>query len=248
MGLTTEECLDAIARYSAELAGAARGNLEARVEHCPDWSVADLVWHVTQVHWFWGTIAADQLKQPPDDRAGEPARPADDQLVTAFEDGARRLVDVLGRADQSASCWTWSDQKDVAFITRHQVQEAAVHAWDAANAAGRDLAIDAKVAADSVDEFLSFSLATESDAREDSLPPLDGRFGLRAADTGDSWLVRDGVVPGSVTAERDVPDDVPAVAAPAADLLLWLYRRRELPLDGVPADLVERFREDSFTD
>jgi uncharacterized protein (TIGR03083 family) len=247
MTLTTEAALDAISRYSAAFAEAARGNLAARVEHCPDWTVADLVWHLTEVHWFWGTIAADQLDEPPAE-SRSPERPSDDQLVPGFERGALRLVDVLRRADQSAPCWTWSDQKDIAFITRHQVQEAAVHAWDAVNAAGRDLGIDPGSASDAVDEFLRFSLATESDAQEEELPPLDGRFGLRATDTGDSWLVRDGVVPGSVTASYGVPDGVPAVAATAADLLLWLYRRRELPHDGIPADLVDRFREDSFTD
>ena len=50
-----------IRRHSAGLAAAARDNLDARVEHCPDWSVADLVWHVSGVHWFWGTIAGELL-------------------------------------------------------------------------------------------------------------------------------------------------------------------------------------------
>ena len=40
-------------------------------------------------------------------------------------------------------------QQDVAFVTRHQVQEAAVHHWDAVNAAGDALVIDPAVAADS---------------------------------------------------------------------------------------------------
>ena len=36
-----------------------REHLERPVEHCPGWNVADLVWHLTEVHWFWSTIAAD---------------------------------------------------------------------------------------------------------------------------------------------------------------------------------------------
>ncbi|QNN52859.1 maleylpyruvate isomerase family mycothiol-dependent enzyme [Nocardioides mesophilus] len=246
MTLTTEDCLDAITRYSTVFAEAAQGNLDARVEHCPDWSVADLVWHLTSVHWFWATIAEGTLAEPPDE-ALRPARPDDDALIETFAAGARRLVEVLEAADQTAACWTWAEQKDVAFITRHQVQEAAVHAWDAAHAAGRDLEIDGAAAADAVDEFLAVSLPTEADAQEEELPALDGRFGLRSVDTGDSWLVQDGAVPGSVAASYGVPDGTPTTTASAADLLLWLYGRREVPLGDVPADLASRFRNGSFT-
>nr|MBA2465031.1 hypothetical protein [Nocardioidaceae bacterium] len=107
---------------------------------------------------------------------------------------------------------------------------------------------DAAAAADAVDEFLTFSLATEDDARQEVLPPLDGRLVLRATDTDDSWTVRDGAVPGSVQVDAGAQDGDPVLAAPASDLLLWLYGRVDLDLGDVPADLVVRFREDSFTD
>jgi uncharacterized protein (TIGR03083 family) len=247
MTLTTEQRLDAISRYSREFATAARGNLSARVEHCPDWSVADLVRHLTDVHWFWGTIAEGTLSEPPDESL-RPAHADDEGLVAGFESGAVRLVDVLAGADQSASCWTWfPGQQDVAFITRHQVQEAAVHAWDAANAAGRALDIDPAVAADSVDEFLTTSLADESDAAEADLVPLDGTFVLRASDTGDAWTVADGSVPGAMMMTRGGTEGAPVLEAQAADLLLWLYSRTELAGD-VPADLLARFRGLSSTD
>jgi uncharacterized protein (TIGR03083 family) len=247
MTLTTEQCLDAISRYSGEFATAARGNLSARVEHCPDWSVADLVRHLTEVHWFWGTIAEGTLSEPPDESL-RPAHADDDGLVAAFESGAARLVEVLAAADQSASCWTWfPGQQDVAFITRHQVQEAAVHAWDAVNAAGGGLDIDPTVAADSVDEFLTTSLADESDAAEADLVPLDGTFVLRASDTGDAWTVDDGSVPGAMMMTLGGTQGAPVLEARAADLLLWLYSRTELDGD-VPADLLARFRGLSSTD
>ena len=247
MTLTTEQCLDAITRYSREFATAVRGNLSARVEHCPDWSVADLVRHLTEVHWFWGTIAEGTLSEPPDESL-RPTHADDDGLVAAFEAGAARLVDVLAAADQSAPCWTWfPGQQDVAFITRHQVQEAAVHAWDAVNAAGRPLAIDPTVAADAVDEFLTTSLADESDAAEGDLVPLDGTFVLRATDTGDAWTVGDGSVPGAMTMTRGGTAGAPLLEAPAPDLLLWLYSRTDVDGD-VPADLLVRFRGLSSTD
>ncbi len=51
--------------HSAGFADATRDHLDARVEHCPGWSVADLVWHLTEVHWFWGTIVEERLDAPP---------------------------------------------------------------------------------------------------------------------------------------------------------------------------------------
>ena len=73
MTLSTEACLAAIAQHSYGFAEAVRGNLDARVEHCPGWNIADLVWHLTDVHWFWRTIAADRLPDPPD-KARRPVR------------------------------------------------------------------------------------------------------------------------------------------------------------------------------
>lgn len=247
MSLSTDECTHHIAHYSRVFADATRDNLDARVEHCPDWSVADLVWHLTEVHWFWATIAEGRLQQPADDSEA-PARPDDDRLVETFEAGAEHLVKVLGAADQSASCWTWSpDNQNVGFITRHQVQEAAVHCWDAVNAAGRTMAIDPQAAADAVDEFLTVSLAEEEDTKHHDLTPLDGTFVLRAADTGDDWTVTDGPVPGSAAMTPGAHPGAPVLEAGASDLLLWLYRRTELT-DGVPADLLARFLGLSDTD
>ena len=44
---TKDACLAAIAEHSTGFAVATRDNLAAPVEHCPGWSVADLVWHLT---------------------------------------------------------------------------------------------------------------------------------------------------------------------------------------------------------
>jgi uncharacterized protein (TIGR03083 family) len=248
MSLSVEQCTDAISGYSSALADAARDNLDARVEHCPDWSVADLVAHVTEVHWQWRTVAAERLDAPPDD-GRKPQRAPDDRLIEVFEDGARQIVEVLAKADQSAPCWTWfPSQQDVAFITRHQVQEAMVHAWDAANAAGRPLELDPVLAADCVDEFLTTSLAEEEDARNDDFPTFDATISLRATDTGDGWTLTDGPIPGSLVMSRGATEGVPTLTAPAGDLLLWVYQRRDSVPGDVPEELVAKFRKLSGTD
>jgi uncharacterized protein (TIGR03083 family) len=247
MALSTFDCIAAITAHSAGFADATRGNLDARVEHCPDWSVADLVRHLTEVHWFWGTIVSETLEAPPDE-SRRPARRPDDELVDAFVAGAARLVEVLRDADQSASCWTWAPwQQDVAFVTRHQVQEAAVHHWDAVNAAGDALVLDPAVAADSVDEFLHFSAASEHDQDDPPAGPLDGPLVLRASDTGDAWSLTDSARPGALHVSRTAAPG-PTLEAPSADLLLWLYRRKTLDTSGVPDDLLGRFTALTFTD
>lgn len=244
----TQQHLAAIAEHSAGLAAAARANLDAAVDHCPGWTVADLVAHVTDVHWFWGTIAEERLMAPPDE-ARRPARVADAGLLDAFEAGARRLVDVLRSADQQATVWTWAPhQQDIAFITRHQVQEAAVHHWDAVNAAAGSLAISAPIAADSIDEFLTFSVSSEADPAEPARPPLDGSFALRPTDADAAWTLIDGGTAGTVRFDREAGDGVPAITASASDLLLWLYGRVKLDTPRVPEDLVSRFRALCFTD
>jgi len=264
--LSTEACLAAIELHSHGLAEVARGNLAAPVEHCPGWSVADLVWHVTEVHWFWATIA-EELPDSPPDQSRRPSRPAEGELLDAFERGARRLVEVLGAADQDAECWTWAPtQQNVAFITRHQVQEAVVHHWDAANAAGQRLEIEADVAMDSVEEFLTFSMSTEADPAEPPRPALDGAVWICPCVSDREspvWLIEDGTTPGTVMWQR-VPNgtrvtDLVADGAPVAgghadpaNVLLWLYDRVPDPWgDGGggtdDAGLLERLRALSFT-
>ena len=254
MPLSTAACLEVIGHHSAGFADAARGALTARVEHCPEWSVADLVWHLTEVHWFWAKIAAERPSAPPD-VADRPARPSDPELVGVFTAGAARLLEVLEAADPTAPCWTWAPQhQNVGFIVRHQVQEAAVHHWDVANAAGEEVVIAPAVAADAVDEFLDVSLDGS----------FDGALELRAVDTGDAWTVGELAPPGPpsllvspgpaavaappgpvtdpITPGPTVVAPPPMLAATAAELLLWLYGRVTLDTSAAPAELLTAFR------
>jgi uncharacterized protein (TIGR03083 family) len=249
MTLSTFDQVAAITEHSAGFAAACRDHLDAPVQHCPGWSVADLVRHLTEVHWLWGTIVEERLTAPPEE-SRRPPRAAEADLVDVFVAGAARLVQVLREADQSAHCWTWAGwQQDVAFVTRHQVQEAVVHHWDAALATGAGWALEPAVAADAVDEFLHFSVASEDDPDEPTTPPLDGTFALRTTDTGDAWTLTDGARPGVARVVREAAD-VPTIEATATELLLWLYERVDLDTGsaGLPDELVARFRAITFTD
>jgi uncharacterized protein (TIGR03083 family) len=243
------DAFEAIARHSAGLADIAEGNPGARIEHCPEWTMADLVWHLTNVHWFWATIAAELPSEPPgDDR--RPERPTGNgELIAGCRANAKHLGEVLRNADPSAACWTWAPaQNDVAFIIRHQVQEAAVHHWDAGNAVATSVEIDRKAAADAVDEFLKFSVSTDADPAEPAPAPLDGSFALRSTDTDDSWIVCDGGSAGTTRTVREHDPATPGINAKAEQILLWLYGRVDLPVDAAAQAVVKRFKDLTFTD
>jgi uncharacterized protein (TIGR03083 family) len=234
--LSTETRLRAIDRHCVSLANIAGSDLGAPVRHCPGWSMADLVHHVTDVHWFWTTIAAERLDAPPDG-SRRPPRAPDDELLATFRAGATRMTEVLAEAKPKASCWTWAPaHQDIGFIIRHQVQEAAVHHWDAADALGRGWAVTPAVAADCVDEFLEVSLHGR----------LDGAFSLHSGDTGHSWTVTDGADGPEVERRLGMPPR-PKLTASSGGLLLWLYRRIDLAYDAEP-EQVARFRALPRTD
>ena len=244
-----------IAQHSAGLARAAEHNLDAPVEHCPGWTVADLVWHVTGVHWFWSTVVAGLLPAPPEEESG-PDRPDPNQLISRFTAGAEHLVQVLAAADPAAACWTWSAiRQNTGFVLRHQVQEAAVHHWDAEHAAGREIALGMAMSVDAIDEFLTHSLSTVHDPAEVPEPSLGEPLVLAARDAGIEWTITDDSLPGTLKFSTGAGEPgLARITGTASDLLLWLYGRVPLPvtagLAGQQAaeQLVARFRGDAFTD
>ncbi|HEX6196117.1 MAG TPA: maleylpyruvate isomerase family mycothiol-dependent enzyme [Jiangellaceae bacterium] len=247
----TSAYLNAIVKHCEGLAEAARGDLDRPVEHCPGWNVADLVAHVTDVHWFWTEVVDGLLNEPPDVEQ-RPARVANDRLIRRFLSGARGLVETLRMANQGAPCWTWAPLRhDVAFVTRHQAQEAAVHHWDAENAAGHPIDLEREISADAIDEFLEFSVATEIDPAQPGTPRLNGSFAMHATDIDKTWLVTDG---GDEPARVKVLNvdslatDNGVVAGTSSDLLLWLYARKDVDVLDISPELIDRFRKLCFTD
>jgi uncharacterized protein (TIGR03083 family) len=263
--LTVEQCTATITAHSTALADVAEGNLDALVEFCPGWTVRDLLHHVTEVHWFWGTIVEDRITERPD-HLEHPERAGDDDIVARFRAGAQHLVDVLSSVDPDTHVWTWAvRQHDAAFVVRHQVQEIVVHHWDAAHAAGRSVDVDPVIAADSISEMLAFSVINPDNyvrPEDDPLPPaLQGRFALRCTDSDAAWVVADADVPGLSMATATTASDVaragiPAVTGTGGQLLMWLYDRHGDPagdadtsaVDEADPEVLARFRKLCFTD
>jgi uncharacterized protein (TIGR03083 family) len=247
--LSTDRMLASIADHGAGFARIVAGHFEAPVASCPGWTVADLVSHVTSVHEFWTTIALERpLDPPPEDDSPAPVIDSE-AAVERFTSSAARMVDVLRAADQSAPCWTWAPMRqDVGFITRHQVQEMAVHHWDAVAAIGGELALDADIAADAITEFLTVSVSSDAAPWVKDGPPLPGGFTLRATDADMSWHIHGGDQPATIAFDVTSVTEDAEIAATAGELLLWLFRRISLDTSAVDPELMEMFRRLTFTD
>jgi uncharacterized protein (TIGR03083 family) len=250
--LTTD--FDPFHRVSADthaLADAADRDLAAPVAGCPGWTTADLVWHVLEVQYFWATVVGERLQDP--STYVEPPRPADADLVPGLRKGVEHLVEVLRPVSPTEPVFTWASRKDAGWVVRHQVQEAAVHRWDAEQAVGVDAPLDATAATDGIEEFLRYS----TPFRAKDAAPMGGSLLLEATDTGFRWLVQedgDGVAnwrrldPAEpVTAATS---STAALSGSASDLLLFLYRRRSLGELGSIGDgaVAERFALRNPTD
>jgi uncharacterized protein (TIGR03083 family) len=222
-------------RFAAAIAGA---DESARVPSCPEWDLRALVVHLGRVQRSWASVIGrgeDVEPQPPDDSV----RPANgDDLVGWFREGAGELLTAVEEAPADRAAWTWwQTPRTAGAIARHQVQEAAVHRWDAEMAAGRPASpVDTDAAADAVDEFLAVTAVElhrwtpwTGGAGTVELAPTDAPGGSR-------WLVLgdDGPAPS------EGPDAPTAtLSATASDLLLLLYRR--LPLEAVTVTGDEAF-------
>jgi uncharacterized protein (TIGR03083 family) len=228
-----------LARESARFAEAVQQAApDARVPSCPDWDADDLLWHLAEVQFFWGTIVRERV---PGDEAEKrkPERPADRAGLLAFYRRASGdLGETLAAASPDAYAWTWSDDKTVGFIRRRQAHEALIHRVDAELAAGSRTPLDARLAADGVDEALRVMYGWLPEWGRFT-PDPGGTVRLRATDTGDSWLVTPGRFTGTdpddgtsyeEAAVSAAGSDSGAAAAAeisgtAADLDCWLWHR-----------------------
>ncbi len=190
-------------RFSEALSGV---DLEVPVPSCPGWSVRALVEHLGGVQRFWAdTVRAADPGQPTRVEHVPPRRP--DDLAEWMRASTELLLGALADSTDDAPCWTWwGEPRTSGAVARHQVQESAVHRWDAQSAVGTPAPIEATVADDGVGEFLEIFVGPAAST-------LLGSVSLVAEDTGGEWIV------GDQRGTRTV------VRASASDLVLLLYGR-----------------------
>lgn len=225
-------------RSAALRAAAAVTPADSRVPGCPEWSVHDLVAHLGEVQQFWAaTVAAGPAVAPPDDDAVPDRTPPAD-LPGWSAESTGTLVAALRAAGPDLGCWTWwsasTAPETAGAVARHQVQEAAVHARDAQEAAGHAEPLPALIATDGVDEFLTVCLGACG-----PWPYQPTRIALSAGD-GPAWLLDLGeqgaVLAGPGADPAAPPEPAARLAGNASDLVLILYGRLGLDAAEVGGD------------
>jgi uncharacterized protein (TIGR03083 family) len=124
-----------------------------RVPNCPDWTLDDLVHHLGSVYRWVMTVlrtrAAHRLR---------PATMPDGDWAERrawLAEGAAELLAELAALGPDTATWAWGTDQRSAFWARRMAYETLVHRADVEQALGLPSRIDAAVATDGIDEFLT---------------------------------------------------------------------------------------------
>jgi uncharacterized protein (TIGR03083 family) len=219
-----KDYLETIAANSEQFAAAVRSaGYDARVPTCPEWTVTNLVEHMSGVH-RWVTMLFELEARSMPNRDEVPRPPEGTDWLEWFESGVPGLLALLEQAGPDFPIWNWQagGPADSSFWARRMAHEVIIHRADAESAAGRASVVEpAEMAADGIDEFLGF-LDLRGRYAEEGLG-LEGTFHFHATDTPGEWLVE--ITPEAVTVRREHAKAPVAVRGPAGELELFLYNR-----------------------
>ncbi|WP_375423155.1 maleylpyruvate isomerase family mycothiol-dependent enzyme [uncultured Friedmanniella sp.] len=223
------------ARFRAVLQDAAP---DARVPTCPDWDVADLVWHLTEVQYFWAAVVRQQQTDLDRVDTENLTRPVKYRELLRLSDRCTRdLVAVLRRTPPGTPVWTWAEDQSAGFVLRRQAHEALIHRVDAECVTDERSGMDPTLAADGVDEALRVMFGGAPSWAELT---VDEHAAVRVTctDTGHAWHVslaryagtdEEGTDQAGGTLQIALLDPgtptAAHVSAAAADLDCWLWGR-----------------------
>ena len=233
-------------RFHAVLSTADPG---APVQSCPGWTAEDLLWHLTEVQTFWGSIVRERRQEfggrgvtkPDVDYQG---------LLDGFAAASAALQQALAQTPVDVPVWTWADDQTAGFVRRRQAQEVLIHRLDAELLSNATTPLDPTLASDGVDEILTVMYGARPAWTAFAPSGHTGR--ILATDTGTSWDLRPGRSIGTDPGTGETHDR-PAVevsrpggngaasftvTGSAAQLDAWLWRREvfgEPVISGDPA-------------
>ena len=241
--------MDYIAHFERETTAFHRAALMAAladtpppVPSCPEWNTSDLIKHLGGVHRRVNHVIEARLQEPPNDAEVivYPEDTSPSSLADWFAEGAIALTQTFRATDPDLAVWTWWTQHDVAFWTRVQSVEAAVHRWDMEGAIGSPQPVDKELAVDAVTQ--NFEVMIPARIIRKSPPPGTGeRYRFRQTDGSGVWSIAFDP-DGTRTLADDEPADV-ELAGTASDLMLFLWNR----IPGEPlktsgsTEVLERF-------
>ncbi|MGL5825938.1 MAG: maleylpyruvate isomerase family mycothiol-dependent enzyme [Nocardioides sp.] len=254
-GLSAETYLHHLAAESRRFRDTlATADPAARVPGCPEWTAADLLWHLAEVQHFWNAVLCCRPNEPEHHRS--PPRPnTHSDLLAAFDSWSAELQDTLAAANPKDAAWSWASEQTVGFTLRRQAHEALIHRVDAEQTANSRSDIDRHLAADGVDEILRVFYGGCPDWAD--FTPGPHPIEIVLTDTADSIHVRPGTFsgtsPGGTSYHRESALEVTAgdsepsatIAGAAEAVGLWLWKRGDdgpLTMSGDPvaiADFIE---------
>ena len=261
---TVDQARRAIVEHTRRLAeSAAAAGPDAAVPTAPEWTMTDLVEHVGQTQHWVAEIIERRVTDPTQLPMAMTALPTDPGEWQAWlSESAQRAVRACsdGALDAPVFNPAGDERPGTRFWLSSLLNEAVVHGFDAANAAGRQADIDADIDTDIAAALISNHLTmltapTWEIQRSESAHAIRGTgqtvqwLATDAAQDAGAWLVeqrpdgatwRPGIRPADVT-----------VTGPARSLLLTLTRRlpltdRELgiSIDG-DTDLVQHWLDNT---
>ena len=236
--LGSEIYVSSIGSDSARVADLCRSTaLDAPVPVCDGWDLGAAVRHLGWVQ-RWATECVRLGAMAERDSVSAPDGSVDAaDLADWFSEGADALADVLRSSDPGAPAFLpFRVPQTVASWQRRLAHETSVHRVDAESAVDQVNPIDAVLASDGVDEYLSAALVRILGSGRASVPT--GSLHIHCTDVAGEWLVVPDGDGFALTREHAKGDA--AIRSAAADVLLALWGRRGVAaaLGGADLDVV----------
>jgi len=211
-------------------AAASAADADTAVPTCPEWTVPELVRHLGAAYsWATGHAVRGVTSAPErtlaDAAAAAPPWPG---TLDWWDEEYGRTVERMEALDPEAPAWNPMPMpKKAAFWHRRLAHHTAVHRWDAQVAVGATEPIEAKLAADGINEVVDTLLPG---GHRKGPADRQGVVHLAATDVAQEWYVRlrgPGIALLDTGTLLDTDDHHTRVAAAgtASDLLLALYGR-----------------------
>ena len=194
--------------------------LDTPVATCGDWDLAALATHVGWVY-RWATVAMQTAAMPDRGAVERPSSP--DELHEWFTTGTADMLNTLTEIDPNGPTWHPFNPPQLAGLwPRRLAHETTIHLLDAQLACSAQQGIDAVMASDGIDEYLTVALPRVLAGEGVTTPTTT--LHIHCTDVEGEWLIApspDGLI---ITREHAKGDA--ALRGSAGALLADLWGRR----------------------